>query len=485
MARLQAGKRKRPASFAPPPPSPPSPPFPLLVRRGFDPLLPAHRSSFARDGFAQMGPFLTRPGLLFLRRAADEVLAAKHPSVENEWVLQLHEHLPRGNWMWALATHPALVRLATDQLGADVVLYASQIASKPPRGTARRSGGRGGGQCGGESGRGGGESGRGGGEGAGGGGAGAGGRGRGVGVERGPRDEQVAVGGGANIPWHQDGDESVCTVWVVLDDVDAGNGGLRVKPGGWHKKGRLRFRMVETEAELAAATAMARHNVFQIETRGAGGAGGAGGSVVKEEQQQEGWVAGGIEKEVEDRKGRSRRTGSSTKTSGGGASSSDGAFAPTSSSATSTASTIPTAPTTHTTHTTLPCASSFEADAVSYVLAAGDLATHHPCVPHASRPNGSYGRARRVIILRYMRATEPARVNGGSMRPRVQHFRTGAYVTKHGYLLSGDPAMYVEPDGDAGEAGEAGEPGGAGTKKKRGRVAVPKWRLSPWDDEST
>jgi hypothetical protein len=432
-----------------------------------------------------MGPFLTRPGLLFLRRAADEVLAAKHPSVENEWVLQLHEHLPRGNWMWALATHPALVRLATDQLGADVVLYASQIASKPPLGTARRSGGRGGGQggdpCGGESGRGGGgESSRGGGEGAGGGGAGAGGRGGGVG--RGPRDEQVAVGGGANIPWHQDGDESVCTVWVALDDVDAGNGGLRVKPGGWHKKGRLRFRMVETEAELAAATAMARHNVFQIETRGAGGAGGpggaggVGGSVVKEEQQQEGGVAGGIEKEEEDRKGRSRRTGSSTKTSGGVAPSSNGAFTSTSSSPT---------PTT-------PCSSSFEADAVSYVLAAGDLATHHPCVPHASRPNGSYGRARRVIILRYMRATEPARVNGGSTRPQVQHFRTGGYVPKHGYLLSGDPAMYVEPGGDAGGvAGEAreakgvGEARGARTKKKRGHVHVPKWRLSPWDDGST
>ena len=94
----------------------------------------SHEESFARDGFVQLGPCLTTRALAFIRARVDEVLAAKHPSIENEWVLGLHDQLPPGNWMWRLASHRKILDVVQAQIGGNVELYATQIADKPPGG---------------------------------------------------------------------------------------------------------------------------------------------------------------------------------------------------------------------------------------------------------------------------------------------------------------------------------------------------------------
>ena len=52
-----------------------------------------------------------------LREEYDAVLAAKHASVDPEWVLGLHSQLPAGNWMLRLATAPGLVAEVSRVLG--------------------------------------------------------------------------------------------------------------------------------------------------------------------------------------------------------------------------------------------------------------------------------------------------------------------------------------------------------------------------------
>lgn len=49
---------------------------------------------------------------------------------------------------------------------------------------------------------------------------------------------------------------------------------------------------------------------------------------------------------------------------------------------------------------------------------------HHPLLPHSSPPNMSVDRDRRVIILRYMAANEPAE------KATVRHWRTGELFEK-------------------------------------------------------
>ena len=71
-------------------------------------------------------------------------------------------------------------------------------------------------------------------------------------------------GGGHTVPFHQDGNERGRTIWICLDSVGPGNGGLVVLPG-WHKKGRIPLKLVESEEELGSAEYFASHNVFAVD----------------------------------------------------------------------------------------------------------------------------------------------------------------------------------------------------------------------------
>eukprot|EP00291_Cryptomonas_curvata_P017810 CAMPEP_0172156830 /NCGR_PEP_ID=MMETSP1050-20130122/3447_1 /TAXON_ID=233186 /ORGANISM="Cryptomonas curvata, Strain CCAP979/52" /LENGTH=106 /DNA_ID=CAMNT_0012825979 /DNA_START=283 /DNA_END=599 /DNA_ORIENTATION=- len=66
---------------------------------------------------------------------------------------------------------------------------------------------------------------------------------------------------GHEVPWHQDGNDRVRTVWITLDDVDRENGGLVLLPG-LYKEGRLELKRVEHAEELESAEYFARYNVF-------------------------------------------------------------------------------------------------------------------------------------------------------------------------------------------------------------------------------
>ena len=72
--------------------------------------------------------------------------------------------------MWALATSDIVVHMLERMLGKDFQLYASQLHRKAPH-------------------------------------------------------------SGHEVPWHQDGNDKVRTLWITLDDVDRENGGLVLLPG--------------------------------------------------------------------------------------------------------------------------------------------------------------------------------------------------------------------------------------------------------------
>lgn len=66
------------------------------------------------------------------------------------------------------------------------------------------------------------------------------------------------------MPFHQDGNERGRTIWICLDRVDSGNGGLVVLPG-WHKKGRMPLKPVTREEDIDDAEYFAGHNVFAVD----------------------------------------------------------------------------------------------------------------------------------------------------------------------------------------------------------------------------
>ena len=80
--------------------------------------------------------------------------------IDDEWILNIHQTLPvEENWMWALATNQIVVEILERMLGKGFQLYASQLHRKAPN-------------------------------------------------------------RGHDVPWHQDGNEKVRTIWITLDDVD-------------------------------------------------------------------------------------------------------------------------------------------------------------------------------------------------------------------------------------------------------------------------
>ena len=126
-------------------------------------------------------------------------------SCDEEWLLNIHQLLPtEKNWMIELASAPGLLKHLRRHLGPDIALYCSQICVK-------------------------------------------------------------SAGQGRHVPWHQDGDESVRTVWIVLDEISKESGGLRVKPK-LHRGGRLTLQTVSNVSELERATYFAKNNVYSVDT---------------------------------------------------------------------------------------------------------------------------------------------------------------------------------------------------------------------------
>lgn len=170
-------------------------------------------SSYSARGFVTWQRFLDHACLLGLRAQCDAIVAARHSSVDSEWIQNVHQLLgppgSPGNWMWRLASAPAIVHAVRTVLGGGgtPLLYASQIAYRMP---ARHDF-----EC---------------------------------------------------TPWHQDGPGTkVCTFWIALDRVDRSNGALEVLPGGHLEGRRALVRLVEDgdQQELQLALSMAQHNVFQ------------------------------------------------------------------------------------------------------------------------------------------------------------------------------------------------------------------------------
>ena len=87
----------------------------------------------SRRSFACLPRFLSRAALEYLRAAYDFALEHRCAAVHPEWVLGLHEaaeglcSVHGGcNWMWELATQPALLQLLRSHLGSDLVLFSTR-----------------------------------------------------------------------------------------------------------------------------------------------------------------------------------------------------------------------------------------------------------------------------------------------------------------------------------------------------------------------
>ncbi|EOD34416.1 hypothetical protein EMIHUDRAFT_252909, partial [Emiliania huxleyi CCMP1516] len=182
------------------------------LARGFS-WTEAHQAAFDAQGFLCLPRFLSRPALDYLRAAFDFTLAHRSDAVHPEWLLGLHEAAEgvcgaHGgcNWMWELATQPALLDMLRRHVGPDVVLFSTQLAFKPP----------------------------------------------------------ACDGGGEAVPWHVDGDGRCRTVWLPLDDVDEGSGGLMVLPGR-HAAGRAPFRRLRTASDVATFRFYHKYSLYEVD----------------------------------------------------------------------------------------------------------------------------------------------------------------------------------------------------------------------------
>jgi len=167
-------------------------------------------NDFEKDGFEVFKEFLSKTALSEARSRFERIYAEKHEDIDHEWVIHLHLDQIHGSWVRKIACHPKLVAhlRKNEHFGPKqkIYLYCSQLSTKRP-----------GGKC-------------------------------------------------AHVPWHQDGDGTVRTVWIALDDISGENGGLVVVRGG-HKAGRQSLKHVTSEAELPDAIRHAKYNVFAIQDK--------------------------------------------------------------------------------------------------------------------------------------------------------------------------------------------------------------------------
>jgi len=173
--------------------------IPELVAETFE-YTSEHHRNFSENGFVIADGLLSPEGLQYLRREIDEVNGSLSDECHKEWVMSLHQVLPpQANWMWALATHCKILDMLEQQLGKNLVLFSTQLATKPPQ-------------------------------------------------------------SGKNVPWHQDG-ERCRTVWITLDDVDQENGALRMMPGVF-QQGRRRFAPIKTDDDLESYDFFHKYSLY-------------------------------------------------------------------------------------------------------------------------------------------------------------------------------------------------------------------------------
>eukprot|EP01045_Picozoa_sp_COSAG04_P023984 COSAG04_NODE_2933_length_3374_cov_1.692824_2_plen_231_part_00 len=95
---------------------------------------PAQLQTLARDGFLQLPtPLLSPAGLEHCRGHVERMLGELQPGRNPTAIYNAHQR-PGGEWLCALATEPAVVAMVTAQIGADAVLWNSDLVLKPPAG---------------------------------------------------------------------------------------------------------------------------------------------------------------------------------------------------------------------------------------------------------------------------------------------------------------------------------------------------------------
>jgi ectoine hydroxylase-related dioxygenase (phytanoyl-CoA dioxygenase family) len=151
------------------------------------------------EGWVRPAYRLPAPRVAAMRDALDDLIR-RNPGVRPEKLVSAHIEGDNGEGVRGsaafldLARDPELVELVSGVIGDDVILWGCHVFCKP-------------------------------------------------------------AGDGYETPWHQDGHYwpirplANCTVWVALEDSDAGNGCLRVIPGS-HRERRLHDHLHEDRADL-------------------------------------------------------------------------------------------------------------------------------------------------------------------------------------------------------------------------------------------
>ena len=144
--------------------------------------------AFNRTGFVTPLPALSAAEVAALRATIDGWLDAMGP----DGAYGINCYQARLATLWDVARHPAILDLVEDLIGPDILCWATAILSKPPR------------------------------------------------------DPRA-------VPWHQDAGfwrlapARTVTVWLAIDDADAGNAAMRFIPGT-HAMGELAMEPVEGAA---------------------------------------------------------------------------------------------------------------------------------------------------------------------------------------------------------------------------------------------
>ena len=85
-----------------------------------------------RDGLAIISePFLTPAGVDFVRNALLRMMDERHPEVGVGEIVSPYQR-PGGEWMWQLATHPAILDVVEAQVGGDILLWSGGPGCKAP-----------------------------------------------------------------------------------------------------------------------------------------------------------------------------------------------------------------------------------------------------------------------------------------------------------------------------------------------------------------
>lgn len=126
--------------------------------------------------------FLSAQGIDFARTALLRMMDERHPTVGVGELVSPYQR-PGGEWMWQLATQPAILDIVEAQVGRDVLLWSGGPACKAPL------------------------------------------------------EDGVAAEDNGLVPWHQDApywnvhpERHAAAIWIAVSDVDSENGTMSVVP---------------------------------------------------------------------------------------------------------------------------------------------------------------------------------------------------------------------------------------------------------------